>query len=301
MATRDSSGALLGAWLDALDATGRWALLKLVTGALRVGVSARLAKTALAEGSAASRRRDRGGLARRSQPPYPTLFAWLEGAAPRPELGDRPTFTPADAGPAARGRRTSPSSIPPTIAPNGNGTASACSSSRAAASGGSIRAPATISARRFPTSARSMLDEDVVLDGELLVMRDGEVAPFNDLQQRLNRKVATPKMLRDYPGLGPALRHPRRGGEDLRAAALRSSAARGWKPGIARAPRPRMRPLAAGAVRRLGRAARVARRRARARHRRADAEARRFSLCLRPAERAVVQMEARCADHRLPC
>src|SRR6201996_1674306 len=35
-------------WLDELDETGRWALLKLVTGALRIGVSARLAKTAAA-------------------------------------------------------------------------------------------------------------------------------------------------------------------------------------------------------------------------------------------------------------
>src|SRR5262249_56099139 len=35
-------------WLDMLDETGRWALLKLLTGGLRVGVSARLAKTAAA-------------------------------------------------------------------------------------------------------------------------------------------------------------------------------------------------------------------------------------------------------------
>ena len=40
-----------------------------------------------------------------------------------------------------------------------------------------------------------------MLDGELLVVRDGVVAPFNDLQQRLNRKTVTPKMLRDYPAL----------------------------------------------------------------------------------------------------
>ena len=40
--------AQLARWLDALDETGRWALLKLVTGALRIGVSARLAKTAAA-------------------------------------------------------------------------------------------------------------------------------------------------------------------------------------------------------------------------------------------------------------
>ena len=41
--------AQLGRWLDALDEAGRWALLKLITGELRVGVSARLAKTAVAQ------------------------------------------------------------------------------------------------------------------------------------------------------------------------------------------------------------------------------------------------------------
>ena len=35
--------ALVAGWLDALDAVGRWALLKLLLGGLRVGVSARLA------------------------------------------------------------------------------------------------------------------------------------------------------------------------------------------------------------------------------------------------------------------
>ena len=39
----------LARWLDELDETGRWALLKLVTGAMRIGISARLAKTAAAE------------------------------------------------------------------------------------------------------------------------------------------------------------------------------------------------------------------------------------------------------------
>src|SRR5262249_30358060 len=49
--SRDGVAPLLGPWLDALDTTGRWALLKLVTGSLRIGVSSRLAKTALAEWS----------------------------------------------------------------------------------------------------------------------------------------------------------------------------------------------------------------------------------------------------------
>src|ERR1700678_788089 len=34
--------ARLARWLDALDETGRWALIKLVTGGLRIGVAARL-------------------------------------------------------------------------------------------------------------------------------------------------------------------------------------------------------------------------------------------------------------------
>src|SRR4029077_5527898 len=50
-ASRSEVAHLIEPWLDSLDATGRWALLKLVTGSLRIGVSARLAKTALAEWS----------------------------------------------------------------------------------------------------------------------------------------------------------------------------------------------------------------------------------------------------------
>ena len=40
--------AQLARWLDSLDETGRWALLKLITGQMRIGASARLAKTAVA-------------------------------------------------------------------------------------------------------------------------------------------------------------------------------------------------------------------------------------------------------------
>jgi DNA ligase-1 len=37
------------------------------------------------------------------------------------------------------------------------------------------------------------------LDGELLIMRDGRVQSFNVLQQRLNRKTVTPKLLAEFP------------------------------------------------------------------------------------------------------
>ena len=48
-ASRSDGPRLVAGWLDALDAAGRWALIKLVVGGLRIGVSARLAKQALAD------------------------------------------------------------------------------------------------------------------------------------------------------------------------------------------------------------------------------------------------------------
>ena len=56
-----------------------------------------------------------------------------------------------------------------------------------------------------------------VLDGELLVKRAGEVASFNDLQQRLNRKAVTATMLRDYPAHVHLYDILVEGQEDLRA------------------------------------------------------------------------------------
>src|SRR6516165_11142049 len=91
--SRGEVGRLLEPWLDSLDATGRWALLKLVTGSLRIGVSARLAKTALAlwSGVAIDRIEEAWhGMA----PPYQPLFDWLEGRATPPDTGDLPTFCP---------------------------------------------------------------------------------------------------------------------------------------------------------------------------------------------------------------
>jgi DNA ligase-1 len=92
-ASRAEVGAHLAPWLDALDATGRWALLKLVTGSLRIGVSARLAKLALAEWSGteiAQIEEVWHGL----RPPNPALFDWLEGRSSAPLTGELPNFYP---------------------------------------------------------------------------------------------------------------------------------------------------------------------------------------------------------------
>ena len=102
--------AQLAAWLDALDETGRWALLKLVTGALRIGVSARLAKTAVA--ALGDKEPDEvelvwHGLA----PPYAELFAWIEGRAEKPVSIDPAPFRPVMLGHAIEETGLSPRSI----------------------------------------------------------------------------------------------------------------------------------------------------------------------------------------------
>jgi len=84
---------LLEGWLDSLGAEERFALLKLITGGLRVGVSARLTKTALAElggRDVAEVEEVWHGLS----PPYGALFAWLEGRGPRPQIDPRAAFRP---------------------------------------------------------------------------------------------------------------------------------------------------------------------------------------------------------------
>src|SRR3984893_9835143 len=83
----------LARWLDALDETGRWALIKLVTCGFRVGVSARLAKAAVAA-LADKDVHDIEVIWPALAPPYGELFACLEGRAERPASGDPASFRP---------------------------------------------------------------------------------------------------------------------------------------------------------------------------------------------------------------
>jgi DNA ligase-1 len=57
---------------------------------------------------------------------------------------------------------------------------------------------------------------DGAIDGELLVVREGRVQSFNVLQQRLNRKAVTPKLLAEFPAHLRAYDLLAAGGEDLR-------------------------------------------------------------------------------------
>jgi DNA ligase-1 len=213
-ATKLETPAILKRWLDSLDATGRWALLKLLTGELRVGVSARLAKQAAANlGNQPVSEVEEvwHGLT----PPYRPLFDWLLNGGPKPKSNRGGAFLPAMLANAID--RAELEALDPAhfrAEWKWDGIRVQVSSSDGIKRLYS-RAGEDVSAA-FPDIVEA-IDFEGVFDGELLVRREEAVAPFNDLQQRLNRKKVTPAMLKEHPAhvrLYDALWIE---GEDLRA------------------------------------------------------------------------------------
>lgn len=232
-ASRAEGPRLIENWLDALDAKGRWALLKLVTGGLRIGVSARLAKVALAE---------LGGIKVTEieeiwhglTPPYESLFAWLTAGAEKPTSDLAAPFRPVMlAHPLIpKSKREDPDAIDPSlIRPDVFAAEWKYDGIRvqAAASGGTRRIYTRTGddiSHTFPDVLAAM-DFDAALDGELLVRRpDGSTAPFNDLQQRLNRKTVSKKQLAERPAFIRAYDILQLGENDLRSLDFRTRRAR---------------------------------------------------------------------------
>src|SRR5438874_1161551 len=191
----------LSRWLDELDETGRWALLKLVVGAMRIGISARLAKTAVA---------DVGGKDPHEielmwpglSPPYLDLFAWLEGRAEKPVNLDPVPFRPVMLAHAIEDSDFGQLNPGDFIAEwkwdgirvqavSGRDKRGQMLARLYSRSGEDITGS-------FPDLLPS-LHLPGAIDGELLVLRDGRVQSFNVLQQRLNRKVVSTKLVKEYP------------------------------------------------------------------------------------------------------
>src|SRR3984885_6444319 len=191
----------LARWLDDLDETGRWALLKLVTGAMRIGISARLAKTAaaaLGDKDAHEIELMWPGLT----PPYLDLFAWLEGRAPKPVNLDPAPFRPVMLAHAIEDADFAHLDADDFIAEwKWDGIRVQAVSGRDARDNVVTRLYSR-SGEDVTTSFPDLLPslhQPGAIDGELLVLRDGRVQTFNVLQQRLNRKLVSPKLLKEYP------------------------------------------------------------------------------------------------------
>ena len=224
----------LARWLDALDETGRWALIKLVTGGLRVGVSARLAKAAVAA-LADKDVHDIEVIWPALAPPYSELFAWLEGRAERPASDDPASFRPpmlAHALDDADLTSLKPADFMAEWKWDGIRVQAAAGRLGGEPQDGKAHGKANgnldgkLVARLYSRTGEEisksfpdLLDAlrlPGAIDGELLIMRDGRVQSFNVLQQRLNRKTVTAKLMAEFPAHLRAYDLLADGEEDLR-------------------------------------------------------------------------------------
>ena len=192
--------------LDNMTPPQRWALLKLGTNALRIGMSARTVKKTLA-GMKGVDIEVIEELWHGLTPPYESLFAWIEGEGPIPDISRVLTYSPVMlAYPLDEEKdlaRISPDThqvewkwdgIRVQIASLRNDMG-AVESKVFSRKGDDI-------SHSFPDLVGA-IDFEAVIDGELLVRveRDGEwaIGAFNDLQQRLNKKKPTKKLWERLP------------------------------------------------------------------------------------------------------
>jgi DNA ligase-1 len=202
--TRAAAPRELPALFDRMDARGRFALIKLATGGMRVGVSARLAKTAFAQAFAVAVEEVEEywhALAA----PYAELFDWAANGANPPDLANVPRFRPFMLAHPLEDGEVDLADYAAEWKWDGIRV-------QLVRAGGTTRLYSRsgddISAS-FP-ELLDVLPVDAVLDGELLVRgtaqggpgnqnTQGGAASFNALQQRLGRKSVSKAMLRDYP------------------------------------------------------------------------------------------------------
>ena len=218
-ASRSDAPRVLEQMLDHLDSSGRFAILKLATGALRVGISARLAKQALADAfqlDVEAVEEVWHGL----KPPYPELFDWGEGRTGAPIVTDIPVFRPFMLAHPIDQTRVSLDDYAAEWKWDGiriqlvHARGDTRLYSR---TGDDISGSFPDVAAAFSTTG--------VLDGELLVRGEtqgaeshgGAAASFNALQQRLGRKNVSAKVQGQFPAFVRLYDILFDGDEDIRA------------------------------------------------------------------------------------
>ncbi|ASQ46044.1 cisplatin damage response ATP-dependent DNA ligase [Legionella clemsonensis] len=182
--------------LDNANVIERWALLKLGTGSLRVGVSARFVKKALAQYGKVDIK-DIEHVWHGLNPPYIELFAWLEGKQAAPELSEAVFFHPVMLSHPLKEKDLPLITADIFFAEHKYDGIRVQLVSSAQNKALYSRTGDNISGS-FPDVLRE-ISTDVVLDGELVIKSKTAIGSFNDLQQRLNRKKISDKILREQP------------------------------------------------------------------------------------------------------
>ncbi|MBB5687562.1 cisplatin damage response ATP-dependent DNA ligase [Sphingobium boeckii] len=214
--SRSDAPAVLADLLDRLTPEERFAMLKMATGALRIGVSARLAKTALANAfglDVDAVEEVWHGL----RPPYAELFDWAEGRGDQPTAADVPVFRSFMLAHPLEETRVDMADYAAEWKWDGIRVQMV----RVAGQTRLYSRAGDDITHSFPEVAAQFTAEGV-LDGELLVKGEaqggeGGAASFNALQQRLGRKTVSAKMLKDYPAFVRLYDILFDGAEDLRA------------------------------------------------------------------------------------
>jgi len=182
--------------LNSSSAIERWALLKLGTGGLRIGISARFLKKTLAQYGQV----EVGNIEKiwhALQPPYTDLFAWLEGMQPLPDITEGIYFHPVMLSHALDDNELITMDFADFAIErkyDGIRVQAGCSKHGKALYS---RTGDDIS-HAFP-DILDLIDNSVVLDGELIISHTHGVGSFNDLQQRLNRKIPNKKLIQSLP------------------------------------------------------------------------------------------------------
>jgi len=199
--SRSDAPAELARMLDVLEPDERFALLKMATGETRIGLSARLAKTALAQAYEADVDLIEE-LWHGLEPPYAPLFDWLEGRGPQPTPADVPVFRPFMLAHGLEDARVDLADYVPEWKWDGIRVQVVRVGDRTrlySRTGDDVSAS-------FPDVAAAF-DVEGAVDGELMIrgdhqgaaLEEGGAGSFNALQQRLGRKAVSSKTLEDYP------------------------------------------------------------------------------------------------------
>ncbi|MDT0596214.1 cisplatin damage response ATP-dependent DNA ligase [Glaciecola petra] len=207
----------LAALLDALSPAERWALIKLGTGGLRIGISTRFLKKILAEYAKECTPNNAVDIEQIErlwhavEPPYCDLLAWLEGKEKRPETSHKLTFQPV-----MLAHPLLPSDLDKLDLADWQAEwkfdgirAQLLRTEKGAAlysrNGDDI-------SKSFPDLINKVLSTDLYgrFDGELLALNPDKsnicekdnyahIASFNQLQQRLNKKKPSKALMLEIP------------------------------------------------------------------------------------------------------
>lgn len=182
--------------LDKANPIERWALLKLGTGSLRIGISSRFLKKTLAHFGGIEVQ-DIERVWHSLKPPYIELFAWLEKKGPLIAAEEAVFFHPVMLSHPLQEKELTliePEKFIFERKYDGIRIQIVATGKEVAI----YSRTGDLINKAFP-ELPPLFKTKVILDGELIIKKGDKIGSFNELQQRLNRKTPSKKLLDESP------------------------------------------------------------------------------------------------------